>query len=144
MPQIQSIQVNINTLDVDGAGTDGSVYLGVCGREFKLDTTADDFEQGSGRQYVLGDGADVVNKGRNDPRKQLLLTEHIAAFPVYLRFAGDDDEDHWGLARAIMTLNNDLLPMWDTQAWIPEDEGIWLGADCGNIAFLPLHEDPKG
>ena len=43
MAQIESIEVNVQTLDVDGAETDGSLYLGVCGREFHLDTCVNDF-----------------------------------------------------------------------------------------------------
>ena len=44
MPQINSIQLHLQTGDLSGAGTDGDVYLGVCGREFSIDTTSDDFE----------------------------------------------------------------------------------------------------
>ena len=47
MAQIESIQVNIETGDESGGGTDGSIYVGVGGREFHLDTSADDFERGS-------------------------------------------------------------------------------------------------
>jgi hypothetical protein len=57
MAQIESIQISINTGDESGGGTDGSIYLGVCGREFHLDTSADDFERGSGQEYVLGAGS---------------------------------------------------------------------------------------
>jgi hypothetical protein len=86
MAQIESIQVNVQTPDVTGAGTDGSLYLGVCGREFQLDTSDDDLERGSARKYVLGEDHNVVSAGVNDPRKQLLLTEHVDGLPVYLRF----------------------------------------------------------
>ena len=62
MTQIESIQVNINTGDESCAGTDGDNYLGVCGREFHLDTSADDFERGSSHQYVLGACSDAVTR----------------------------------------------------------------------------------
>lgn len=141
MPQIESIQVTVQTLDVNGAGTNGSLYLGVCGREFDLDTPANDLERGSSDQFNFGDGANVLNKAINDPRKQLLLTEHVDALPVYLRFVGQDDGDRWGLGRASMTLNNELFPMWDTISYINQGDGIWLGAQCGGVVFLPKHED---
>lgn len=136
MAQIESIQVNVQTLDVNGAGTDGSLYLGVCGREFQLDTSDDDLERGSARKYVLGEDHNVVSAGVNDPRKQLLLTEHVDGLPVYLRFVGEDGGDRWGLQRATMMLNDQLLPQWDTLSYISQSVGIWLGPECGGIVFL--------
>ena len=141
MPQIESIRVEVNTLDVNGAGTNGSLYLGVCGREFDLDTSANDLERGAADQFILGNGANINNKPINDPRKQMLLTEHVDALPVYLRFVGKDDDDKWGLERAVMILNDELLPMWDTASYISNVDGIWLGAKCGGVVFLPKHVD---
>jgi hypothetical protein len=143
VPLIESIQVEVNTLDVDGAGTDGSLYLGVCGREFHLDTSANDLEQGSARKYVLGDNANVEHKAINDPRKQRLLTEHVDGLPVYLRFVGNNEDDRWGLQRAFMTLNDELLPMWDTISYISDVDGIWLGGKAGGAVFL-LRERDEG
>jgi hypothetical protein len=114
MPQIESIQANIETLDIDGASTDGDVYLGVAGREFHLDTKENDFQAGSSRKYVLGDGGNVLNAATNDPRKQFLLTENVDSFPVYLRFNPESRSDNWNLERAVVTFNNQLLPQWDT------------------------------
>jgi hypothetical protein len=141
MAQIESIEVNVQTLDVDGAETDGSLYLGVCGREFHLDTRANDLGQGSSGTYVLGDNANVEEKAINDPRNQRLLTENVDGFPVYLRFAGEDEDDHWGLQRAVLTLNSQLLPQWDTISYISTTDGIFLGAKAGAIAFLIRDRD---
>jgi hypothetical protein len=55
---------------------------------------------------------------------------------VYLRFAGEDEDDHWGLQRAVLTLNSQLLPQWDTISYISTTDGIFLGANAGAIAFL--------
>jgi hypothetical protein len=141
MPQIESIQANIQTLDVDGASTDGDVYLGVSGREFHLDTREDDFQAGSSRKYVLGDGSNVLNKSTNDPRKQFLLTENVESFPVYLRFQPRSGSDNWNLERAVVTFNNQLLPQWDTLTLVKQNEGIWLGTHSGLVVFIPKHED---
>ena len=51
---IDQIRVEITTGRDGGAGTDGDVYLGICGREFRCDTSADDFERGSKREYIFG------------------------------------------------------------------------------------------
>jgi hypothetical protein len=142
MAQIESIQININTGDESGAGTDGSIYLGVCGREFHLDTTADDFERGRGHQYVLGGGSDVVNLAVNDPRKQFLEVEDVDAFPVYVRFEPNNDGDNWNLARADLSFNDNFFPRWETQSFIPEEDGIWLGQRSGNVVHLRKHLDP--
>jgi hypothetical protein len=141
MPQIESIQANIQTLDVSGGGTDGDVYLGVSGREFHLDTSHDDFERGSSRKYVLGDGGNVNSASINDPRKQVLLTEDVESFPVYLRFNPQSGSDNWNLERAVVTFNNQLLPQWDTLTLVKQNEGIWLGAHSGLFVFIPKHED---
>ena len=41
MPAITSIECFIVTADVKDAGTDGGVYLGICGREFHCDYKGD-------------------------------------------------------------------------------------------------------
>lgn len=126
---------------MDGAGTDGDVYLGVCGREFYVDTESDDFECGSARDYVFGDGANVINKPDNDPRGQLLLTENVERFPVYLRFQPRSRSDNWNLQRAVVTFNENLLPQWDTASFVRPDAGIWLGIRSGLYVHLPMHQD---
>ena len=145
MAQIESIHVNIETGDESGAGTDGSIYVGVCGREFHLDTSADDFEHGSSHEYVLGAGSDIVNPAVNDPRKQSLQTEDVESFPIYVRFEPNNSGDNWNLARAEMSLNNDFFPRWVTETFISEAEGIWLGQRSGNVVHLRKHQDaPPG
>jgi hypothetical protein len=141
MPQIATIHVQINTRDVSGAGTDGDVYLGVCGREFYLDTSHDDFERGSSREYVLGEGSNINNASTNDPRKQVLRTENVESLPVYLRFAPRTRSDNWSLQRAQVSFNDDFFPRWDTASFISQNEGIWLGTRSGLVVHIPKHSD---
>lgn len=68
MPQITSITLHLQTGTRSGSGTDGDVYLGVCGREFSIYSEKGDFESGQGRAYVLGEGATVRNAEVNDLR----------------------------------------------------------------------------
>lgn len=132
MPQINSIQLHLETGDLSGAGTDGDVYLGLCGREFSIDTTRDDFERGSGRTYVLGENADIRNAEFNDPRMQGLFTENVARFPVYVRFQPQTRSDNWQLLRADVRFNDSIHIDWDTAPFIPlGSEGIWLGVRSG-------------
>jgi hypothetical protein len=110
MAQIESIQVHIETGDESGAGTDGSIYVGVGGREFHLDTSADDFERGSSHDYVLGEGSDVVNPAVNDPRKQFVQTEEVESFPIYVRFEPNNSGDNWNLGASGDELQRSVLP----------------------------------
>jgi PLAT/LH2 domain-containing protein len=141
MAQIESIQVNINTGDESGAGTDGSIYVGLAGREFHLDTSADDFERGSSHKYVLGVGSDVVNPAVNDPRKQFMQVEDVDAFPIYVRFEPNNDGDNWNLARADVSFNDNLFPRWETTTFVSSTEGIWLGQRSGTVVHLRKHLD---
>jgi hypothetical protein len=143
MTQIESIQVNINTGEQSGAETDGSVYVGVGGREFHLDTRANDFQRGSSHKYKLGAGSDVVNPAVNDPRAQLLQIEDLESFPVYVRFEGNDSGDNWNLARAEVSFNETFFPRWETTGFVSDPDGIWLGQRSGNVVHLRKHQDPS-
>ncbi|MGE5685841.1 MAG: hypothetical protein ACM3ZS_11990 [Nitrososphaerota archaeon] len=52
MPSISRLSVRIVTRHLTYAGTDGNIYLGICGREFLIDSKEDDFERGSDRTYA--------------------------------------------------------------------------------------------
>ena len=146
MPQINSIQLHLQTGRLSGSGTDGDVYLGVCGREFSIDTNKDDFESGDGRTYVLGENTNVRNAEVNDPREQRLFTENVAKYPVYIRFQPKSRGDNWQLQRADVRFNDSLHIDWDTVNFVPNDPegGIWLGVRSGLFVFLEdvSHESP--
>jgi len=143
MPQIDTIGLNLKTGNLSGAGTDGDVYLGVCGREFSIDTTRDDFERGSARTYILGDGSNVNNAAVNDPREQRLFVENVDNFPVYIRFQPQGRSDNWQLQRATLSFNGDIFPQWDTSSFVGNDpaSGIWLGTRSGLFVHIPRHQD---
>ena len=92
------------------AGTDGDVYIRIGGREFFVDSAADDFEQGSDRTYTFGEGANVRDAALNDPRSPYqLLTENLNRFPINLRFLPGPgslaQEDVWILESITVTVN---------------------------------------
>jgi hypothetical protein len=70
MPAITRIQLRLVTGNRADAGTDGDVFLGICGREFNVDSRGDvnDFERNSDRTYIFGEGANVLRPEENDPR----------------------------------------------------------------------------
>lgn len=138
MPRIITINVSIITGQDSGASTDGLVYVGVCGREFCANSQADDFERGASRIYLFGEGANVLHTDLNDPRKQVLLTENVDKFPVYIRFQPRHGDDRWQLARAQLWLNDEFIPQWDSFGVLTR-EGIWLSERSGLILHLPKH-----
>ena len=141
MTLITSIQFQLNTGSMVGAGTDGDVYLGVCGREFYVDTSADDFERGSSRMYIFGDGANVNNPPNNDPRKQSLHIENVGNFPVYLRFQPRSRTDNWNVQRAEVSFNGNFFPRWDTASFVSQRDGIWMGVRSSLFLHIPPHVD---
>jgi hypothetical protein len=143
MANITSIQFALQTADVSGAGTDGDVYLGFCGREFSVDTSADDFERDSSRTYTFGEGANVQHAAQNDPRLPQLRIENIDRFPVYVRFGPQSRDDNWKLLRAEVSVHGQFFPRWDTGDVIPFGEagGIVLGTHAGLVVQIPLHAD---
>jgi hypothetical protein len=141
MTAVRSLHVSIQTSGASGAGTDGDVYVGFGGREFSLDTSADDYEAGSSRVYRLGDGATVLNAAVNDPRSPQLVAENADRFPVWLRFSPQNREDNWILSRAVVTVNDALFPMWDTAEYISPRTGLRLGVHSGLFVHLLRHSD---
>ena len=147
MAKISGILCQIITGDVDGAGTDGNVYLGLGGREFRLDSTADDYERGSWREYILGAAPlepnlpppqiRVRNQSRNDPRDGFPLdTVNLNRTPVYIRFEPEESDDNWNLsfAAALVYTGSGQFVVGYTP---PTDfDNLWLGQAMGKNLYL--------
>lgn len=127
MAAINKIDVTITTADVADAGTDGNVYLGICGREFNLDTSANDFERHSTRTYVLGTGSNVLNKAKNDPTNPQLDSADIDDLPKYIRIEGGSS---WDLISVCVQVDD------GTSYGINFPKGIWLGTSSGKVVHL--------
>jgi hypothetical protein len=146
LAKITGILCQVITGNRSNAGTDGSVYLGLGGREFRLDSSADDYERGSWREYVLGQGpiepnlpppqVRVLHRDENDPRLRLPLdTDHLNRTPVYIRFEPNTADDTWNLAfaTALVYVQQQFLV-----AFLPPSgfEHLWLGKTTGKILYL--------
>ena len=96
MAAITRIDVRIKTGRGSGfPGTDGDVYIRIGGREFFVDSEADDFEPGSDRTYTFGEGANVRDAALNDPRSPYqLLTQNLNRFPINIRFVPGPSKPH--------------------------------------------------
>ena len=140
MGVIQKITFRIRTADFEDAGTDGEVYVGICGREFHIDSDRDDFERGSERTYASGLTAvpgevNVNNPTLNNPKAfPPLLSEDISLYPVYVRFEPKSNNDHWALQ--YISLNADGVKY---EALGPEDDTTtytFLGYKSGKWFYL--------
>ena len=129
MADIFSFTVHIVTTDVENAGTNGDVYLGICGREFFIDSSANDFERGAEAIYKFGSGANILNKDLNDPRKPQLRTEDLGKFPVYIRFEPIGASPDWNFSLVNVEIGG-------TGFFVLHRKGMWLGRKAGKICFL--------
>jgi hypothetical protein len=129
MAAIRKISAKIVTSNIENAGTDGDVYLGICGREFYLDSSADDFERGSNRTYILGDGSNVLNSRENDPRNPQLDSARLDDFPVYIRFEPQGENADWNLSFVSVEVAG-------RNYGVNFQRGLWLGRKVGKFCYL--------
>jgi hypothetical protein len=135
MAAITQIKATIHTGDRNNAGTDGFVYLGICGREFKLSRAdVDDFERASHRQYFLGSGANVEQATFNDPRSPQLDTTDADQYPVYIRFEPQGDSPDWDFDGALVA----VTPGGAQYSRMGDGGGahLWLGQLMGKVCYL--------
>ena len=105
MAAITQIKAVIHTADISEANTDGGVFLGICGREFRLGRAdVDDFNRASHREYVLGAGANIEHAKDNDPTRPQLDTIETDRFPAYIRFEPDVATGNWEFGGAEVTI----------------------------------------
>lgn len=142
MASIDSIHVYVETGSGFEADTDGSVYLGICGREFYLDSNADDFEKGAKQTFKFGLNSNIKNSRLNDPREQWRrYTKDLEKFPVYIRFESKGGLDKflgWHVNRVLVTVNPWTSGYWQFGALKNENESIWLGESVGKVLYLEL------
>jgi len=135
MSAITQIKAVIHTGDRNSAGTDGSVYLGICGREFKLTRAdVDDFERSSHREYFLGNVSNVEQPKFNDPRSPQLDTTDTDRYPVYIRFEPKGDSPDWDFDGAVIT----ITPGGTKLGRMGDGGGahLWLGQNMGKFCYL--------
>jgi hypothetical protein len=139
MADITKLSVQLSTATDAGAGTNGFVYVGIAGREFHVDSPRNDFEAGDNYTYVFGEGANVLDAGRNDPRQPRLDTDDLDRHPVYVRFGGTNNDDDWCLDRVIVTVSGGTnTSTYDTPRLVGtgNDGKIWLGKRFGETLYL--------
>jgi hypothetical protein len=142
---ITTFSVQLITGDRDGAGTDGDVYVGLCGREFYIDSAnpnINDFQRGDDRTYVFGVGRNVRHPEDNDPRSPYqIFLEDIDVAPAYIRFAPENRTDRWNLEEVNVIVNNGPTHLQALGGLTPEgaprpQDHLWFGTRAGLYCVL--------
>jgi hypothetical protein len=147
MSAITGILVQVITGEVENAGTDGRVYLGLGGREFRLDSKADDYERGSWREYVLGRGPKEPDLPSpqvrvewpefNDPRVGFAIdTVDLMKSPVYLRFEPEGDSPNWNAKTVFALVYVGESTFYMSFTTPPGFDNLWMGDEMGKIVYL--------
>lgn len=134
---VRKITVDITTSFAKGAGTEGQVFLGLGGREFRLDIDSyEDFDRGEEVTYEMGENANVNLPERNDPRQGFPIhLEDVLSRAVYLRLVPDDKSDDWNLANVRVRVQAGDEDVRFSALDGPQDN-IWLGPQSGNWVHL--------
>lgn len=152
MTHVGKITVVTKTGDLTNAPTDGRVYLGIGGREFRLDKPGpgEEFRKGKQDEFIIGDGGNIENPRNgnelpffggtvNCPRLEF---SDLLKFPAYIRLEddGEDDKD-WNVESVnVLAVKYDFgLPSvpGETRAYKSGLQGhIWLGEKFGKVLHL--------
>lgn len=136
MAAIKTMEVTITT---GSNGTLGAVYLGIAGREFRLNRLGtNDFMRNGVSQFVLGDASHafaVKNPDANDPKKPLPLdTDDIERYPLYLRLAGANG--HWEVVEGTVRVEAGIASQ--VIRILPQGATLLMGPDVGE--FLQIEK----
>lgn len=139
------IVVKIQTGDKPNASTNGKVYLGIGGREFRLNKSGNQFQKGKEDEFLIGVGSNILEPTKNglplNPSFQDNSPEipfnTIGVYPVYIRFEPSNSNDEWNVDRVYVNVRSSSgVPAagLDFYAYILNeinDDNIWLGEDSG-------------
>ena len=150
MTHVGKITAVIKTGDLTNAPTDGRVYLGIGGREFRLQKAGDQFKKGATDTFIIGDGGNIDNPRNanelpffggtvNCPRVEF---SDLDKFPAYIRLEYDEvDDKDWNVEGvSVLAVKYDFgVPSssGETRSYKSGLQGhIWLGKKFGKVLHL--------
>jgi hypothetical protein len=129
-----SITVRVRT---GSKGTNGRVYAGVAGREFRLDKSFfNDFRPNREVTYSFGPGENVANDDLNDPNQPAINFSRVSQLPAYLRFEPNTNLDELSIDSARITVD----PQSSSQSTI-DFRGFFLNDAGAAVNELRLSMD---
>jgi hypothetical protein len=145
MTHIGQIKAEVRTGDVAGADTNGRVYLGIGGREFRLNKPGNQFERHTIDKFIIGAGGNIDNPNNGnslpvlgDSNAPRIEFASLNQNPEYIRFEPQGDEDKWNVeAVTVIAEEYNPGPTGNTRTFTDLPGNIWLGNKFGLV--LPLH-----
>jgi hypothetical protein len=136
MANISRIDIRIKTGNRTGAGSSGTFYVGIGGREFRLNIPGtNDFEQNMDQIFTLGEASNLENASHNDPRSPVqLITENLNKYPKYIRFEPENSSDNWNLEFISVTVNPGTGQT--VFSGLGGNANLWLGARNTKIFYF--------
>jgi hypothetical protein len=148
MPHVGKITVAVKTGDVTNAPTNGRVYLGLGGREFRLNKPGDQFKRGATDTFIIGDGGNIDNPrnanelpfvGAGTINAPAIEFSDLGLYPTYLRLEPKEEDDDWNVesVSVIARKYNGTIDTGISSAYSDLGGNIWLGNPFGKV--LDLH-----
>jgi len=150
---VDRIIVKIQTGDKSGASTNGMVYLGIGGREFRLNKSGNQFQRGTEDAFTIGVGSNVLKPDKNGlPLNPSFLNDSpeipfntVSVYPMYIRFEPSNSNDKWNVDRVCVNVtsnfcvppvgldfHSDILNgLNDDNIWLEKDSGLFIGLRSG-------------
>jgi hypothetical protein len=149
MVHVGQITATIKTGDVTNAPTSGRVYLGIGGREFRLNKPGDQFKRGATNEFIIGDGGNVNNpRSANDlpfvdegtVNTPALPYDDLGLYPTYIRLEPKEEDDDWNVesVNVIAKKYQAETPTGDSTTFTDLEGNTWLGDPFGKL--LALHK----
>ncbi|HEX8063483.1 MAG TPA: hypothetical protein VF535_09715 [Allosphingosinicella sp.] len=129
MVDVRKIEATIVTSDTANAQSDGRVYLGICGREFRCNRGDDDFERAMERTYHFGEKSNVIDPHLNNPASPQLTVADADRYPTYVRFE-DTKNNHWKVRSVKVRLNG------EGPEYVNAISELFLGYQAGAFCYL--------
>jgi hypothetical protein len=150
MTHVGKITAEIKTGDITNAPTNGRVYLGIGGREIRLDKSGNHFTRGALDTFIIGDGGNIENPRNanelpyfqgtvNCPRLEF---SDLGKFPAYIRLEDDEEDDKdWNVeAVSVVAVKYDFgapsIPAESRSYKSGLSGHIWLGEKFGKVLHL--------
>ena len=143
---VKRIKATLWTGNRDDANTNGDVFLGLGGREFKLDLPSiGELQRNTENTFFLGENPNVVDPNRNDPDQDLhLRQEDLWDFGLpYVRFKGANDKDTWNLEAAVVEVTTSINEKFIWRRMKDSADNLWLGNQSGNVCYLAQIVSPS-
>jgi hypothetical protein len=147
MVHIEQIKLTVITGNVTGASTNGHIFLGIGGREFRLNKSGNQFQKGDTDTFQIGGviGPDSINNQNNSNdlpplpgtiNAPAIEYSTLDDYPTYIRFEPQDNDDNWnvqsvsgnvkesGASGGTRTFNDRT---GNGNIWLGKESGLFLG-----------------